>query len=282
MPRNRKSPSKKGSPGWMTTYADMVTLLLCFFVLLYSFSNLDVQKFQAIMSAFQGSLGVLTGGRTVSGEQVIGSPPLNISRTMQLTDMEIEQIQNLYQRLTDMIETGELPGSVELELENRGLVIRFADRLFFDLGRAQLTEEAVAVLDLLTPILRDLPNHVRIEGHTDDLPINNDRFPSNWELSTARATTVIRYLIERKGFSPSRLSAAGYSQYRPLAPNSEDSGRMKNRRVDMVILRLGLSQAEPAQRLGVDTQQQEDAVAESNHSELGGTGDGFTQVGEVD
>lgn len=245
MPSGRKRRERKGSPAWMTTYADMVTLLLCFFVLLYSFSNLDVQKFRAIMSALQGSLGVLPGGKTISPQQAIGSPMLDLQETVLLTQQEIEQIQSLYQSFSDMIKSGELPGSVELHMESRGLVIRFADRLFFDLGQATLREDAKPVLDKVASVLKDLPNHIRVEGHTDNLPIRNQRFPSNWELSTARATTVIRYLIEEKGFSPQKLSAAGYSQYRPVADNGTESGRAKNRRVDIVVLWLGLSKAEP-------------------------------------
>ncbi|NLV91197.1 MAG: flagellar motor protein MotB [Firmicutes bacterium] len=241
----KKRSSGGGSPSWMTTYADMVTLLLCFFVLLYSFSVLDVQKFQAFVASLQGALGVLDGGLSLSPESAVGSPPSVLDHSLQISLEEIAQLQDLYDLLMAMREAGQLPAEVELTVESRGLIIRFADQVFFDLGRANLTEQARAVLNELVPVLRELPNPIRVEGHTDNLPIRNQIFPSNWELSTARATSVIRFLIEEHGFSPTQLSASGYGEYRPVADNSTDSGRARNRRVDIVILRLGLSEAEP-------------------------------------
>lgn len=214
----------------MVTYGDAVTLLLAFFVLLFTFSTIDLQRFQQIMSAFQGSISVLDGGRTVTTDQ---------SLETQMSELDLEQLQRLHAELQEFLEVEGLTGSVEVHLEERGVTVRFADQLFFDLGQAVLKPEAVGVLESLSPILRDIPNPIRIEGHTDDLPIQTAQFPSNWELSTRRATSVIRHLVENHGFSPQRLSAAGYGEHRPLTENDTAEKRAQNRRVDIVIMALG-------------------------------------------
>lgn len=243
--RRRRPPERRGSPAWITTYADMVTLLLTFFVLLYSFSTVDVQKFRAIMAAFQGALGVLDGGRTVSTVSSVSDGSLDIDSAFGMSQTEFQQMQALYEKMQTLVGAGQLPGSVELLMEERGLVVRFADRAFFDSGKADIRTDAMPVLEHIAEVLRPLPNHVRVEGHTDTVPINTERFPSNWELSTARATSVIRFLIEEKKMSPQRLSAAGYGEYRPVDANDTVEGRARNRRVDLVIMHLGLSYTEP-------------------------------------
>ena len=236
--RRRREEQKGGAP-WLTTYGDMVTLLLTFFVLLYSFSTVDAQKFQSLAIALQGALGVLPGGQTVS---VVPQP---ISGGANIPREELDQIRTIYEQMQSFIAHGELSGTVDLIMEERGLVVRFAERAFFDLGKADLRPDTLSVLTKIAEVLRPLPNHVRVEGHTDNLPINTPRFPSNWELSTARATSVIRYLIEEENLDPERLSAAGYGEYRPIDTNDTPEGRARNRRVDLVIMRLGLTSAEP-------------------------------------
>ncbi len=236
MRKSTPEEQSKGAPLWMTTYADMVTLLLAFFVLLFGFSTIDVQKFQAIMSAFRGSIGVLDGGQTVTTDYTLQT---------RSSVLEIEQLRELEAKLQEFLQTEGIEGSVQLQLEERGLTIRFADQIFFDLGRATLKQEGFQILQRLSPILRELPNPMRIEGHTDNLPINTPQFPSNWELSTHRATNVIRYLVEREGFDPHKLSAAGYGEFRPVFPNISESNRAQNRRVDIVIMRIDLWDEEP-------------------------------------
>lgn len=235
MRKKRREHKKPGSPLWMTTYSDMVTLLLTFFVLLFSMSNVDVQKFQAILSAFRGSLGVLDGGMSLSGDIGLQSA----------SELAIEQLYHLEQELKEFIVEQGFEGSVQLQMEERGLIIRFADQIFFDLGKADLKPEAVNILNQLGPMLNKLPNPIRIEGHTDNLPINTIQFPSNWELSTYRATSVIRYLIEHLDLDPDKLSAAGYGEYRPVVDNTNDKNRALNRRVDIIIMRIDLWSEEP-------------------------------------
>ncbi|NLJ79463.1 MAG: OmpA family protein [Firmicutes bacterium] len=232
--RSRDEPS--GAASWLTTYSDMVTLLLTFFVLLFSFSSVDVAKFSAIISAFQGYFGILDGGMSLS-ESALPLP-------FEASELSRQQLLELFEDLSDFIAEEGLEG-VHLELEERGLTVRFADRVFFDLGEAVLKPEARAILDKISPILRDLPNPLRVEGHTDDWPIQTSRFPSNWELSVHRATNVVRYLIEEEDFDAQKLSAAGYSEYRPVLPNDTAENRALNRRVDLVIMSIDLWDQEP-------------------------------------
>lgn len=143
------------------------------------------------------------------------------------------------------VETSELEGKVQAWLDERGLMIRFLDTTLFDLGKADLKPAARVILDNVAEILITLPNRIRVEGHTDNIPINTYLFPSNWELSTARATTVVRYFLEQYGFPPTQFSAAGYGEWHPVVPNDSMENRAQNRRVDIVILRTSIGQEEP-------------------------------------
>jgi len=232
MPRGKKKKDDdldKGSPAWMTTYGDMMTLLLVFFVLLYSFSVMDLDKFKGFISALQSKLGVLDGGMTVSEESALsrGSTgekfnPANYSKVMG----EMQQY----------IETNKLQESISMELSKRGLVIRFTGQILFDIGEALIKPRGREILNDISDILKNVPNDIVVEGHTDNWPINNENFPSNWELSTARATNVIKYFIENGAISPAKLSAAGYSKYHPLFPNDTSEHRANNRRIEVVLL----------------------------------------------
>ena len=232
--REREESTNTGS--WLTTYSDMVTLLLAFFVLLFAFSSIDEGKFSSVINAFQNYLGVLQ-----QGQSFLESPaPLPYD----YSDLGNQQLVELFQQMTEYIEQTGMEG-VELELQERGLIVRFAEQVFFDLGQATLKPNALEILDSLADQLRDLPNPLRVEGHTDDWPIRTSTFPSNWELSVHRATNVVRYLIEEEGFDPQMLSVAGYSEYRPIRPNDTAQNRALNRRVDIVILNIDMWNFEP-------------------------------------
>ncbi len=232
--RRREESSNAGS--WLTTYSDMVTLLLAFFVLLFAFSAVDEGKFSSVINAFQKYLGVFTEGQSILDAP--GPLPFDYS------DMGNRQLMELFEQISDYIEQQGLQG-VELELEERGLIVRFAEQVFFDLGQATLKPEALQILHNFAPQLKDLPNPLRVEGHTDNWPIRTSAFPSNWELSVHRATNVVRYLIEENGFDPEKLSVAGYSEYRPVRPNDTAQNRAINRRVDIVILNIDMWNFEP-------------------------------------
>ncbi|MGE5588732.1 MAG: flagellar motor protein MotB [Clostridia bacterium] len=224
-----------GAPPWITSYADMTQLLLTFFVLLFAFSSIDAIKFRQAVISLQGALGVLTGGPQVlnPGEMPIPKPPSDL-RPSGKSEVELEGVMQEFQ---SFLKDQALTNDVHLEITERGLVVSFMDKVLFDLGQADLRPEARRVLSEVALILREIPNDIRIEGHTCDLPIRTAKFPSNWELSTARACTVLRYFIEAAALAPDRFTAMGYGQYRPKVPNTSEANRALNRRVDIVILK---------------------------------------------
>jgi len=233
MKRRRKT--EQVSTSWLTTYSDLVTLLLCFFVMLYAFSNLDIKKFQGVMAYFQGSIGVLDGS--------------NVIDTPILRDKEEIDLEKLKRALEEYASSSNLDEEITVSIDERGLIIRFMDRVLFDPGKAELKPEAKEILDTVAEILkRDefKDKAIKVEGHADTTPVSpKDGFPTNWELSTARATNVLRYLVEQKGIEGERISASGYSYYRPIAPNDTKENKAKNRRVDIVILKSSQEKYEP-------------------------------------
>ena len=148
----------------------------------------------------------------------------------------------------DVAEQLKASASFEVHEEARGLVISIADTAIFQGGSADMKPEMRKALDTIGAKLEKMHNRVHIEGHSDDIPIHTERFPSNWELSTARATNVLRYLSERSGLPPSRLAASGYGEHYPRVPNTSPENRAKNRRVDIVILRDTKVSQEPQDR----------------------------------
>lgn len=228
-----------GAPAWMSTYGDMVTLLLCFFVLLFSFATLDVQKFEAIKQSMSGSLGILDSGMTLSMEPLANAFPADSPTE------EVEEFKKLYEQMSEYIKENNLEASITLRLDERGLLVRFMDNVLFDSGKADLTPKARDIINKVAEIIRQNDKNIRIEGHTDNVPINTFRFPSNWELSTTRAVNVVKYLIEENGIYAYRLSASGYSDQHPVDDNNTAEGRQKNRRVDMVILRDDIKDFNP-------------------------------------
>lgn len=233
--------SSGGAPGWMTTYGDLITQILIFFVLLFSFSNVDQNKFQAAMLSLQGSLGIIHGGMTFQEEDFIESGQVG---EFLISAEEQREFELLREEVEAIVEGDNLRG-VQVNLDERGLVIRLIEGVLFDSGKADIKDEAKTILDKLAPLLRETHKHIRIEGHTDNLPINTREFPSNWELSTARAVNVVKYMIEKHNFSPYILSAAGYGEYRPIAPNDSAKNRALNRRVDIIILKSTSEANEP-------------------------------------
>ncbi|AGB40637.1 flagellar motor protein [Halobacteroides halobius DSM 5150] len=226
MPRDKDD----NGADWMTTYADMVTLLLAFFVLLYSFSSINAQKFKMMIEGLQGKLGVLEGGKTISESKMINAG-LNSPRIS-------NELSNLYRQVSKYIKENNLEKDINLKVDERGLTIRFTGQVLFELGEAKIKSGSKDTLSQIAAFIKSVPNDVVIEGHTDSLPISNSDFASNWELSTTRATNVIKYFIEQNSITPSRLAAAGYSKYKPIRPNNSPRNRAMNRRVDVVILRM--------------------------------------------
>lgn len=237
MPVKREEETPPGAPLWALSYGDFMSLLLCTFVLLFAFSTVDVARFKEVIFSLQGALGILEGGPRVlmPSELPVPRPPSQISPST-VVPMKLAGLMKEIER--KLVKEGRIEkDKVNFKIDERGLVITFLDNVFFDLGKADLRTEMFPVLDALAESLGGIENHIRIEGHTCNLPINTPRFPSNWELSAARAIAVLRYFIEKKSISPERLIAVGYGEYRPLVPNDSEENRRKNRRVEIVILR---------------------------------------------
>ncbi len=231
MARKKVVVENTGAPAWMATYGDLVTLLLCFFILLFSMSTIDNHKFKAIIISMQGSLGVLDSGIIVEMENIETTFPGDV------IDEEQEEFKKIFRQLDDFIKENDLEKSVTLSIDEKGLLIRFLDTVLFDFGRAEIKEDAKYIINMISNVIKESGKSIRIEGHTDNVPINTDRFPSNWELSTSRAVNVVKYVIELNDIEPWRISAAGYGEYHPIESNDAPSGRQKNRRVDIVIIR---------------------------------------------
>lgn len=239
--RRHKKESEGNKERWLITYADMITLLLIFFIVMYTLSKIDAAKFETLAESLAAVFGA--GGMVLDspGPQIIpGTPPEQVQDLV-----EKAQLDDLKNKLESYIRENGLAARVSVTTEERGIVLSFQDNVLFELGSARLTTRAREILDKVAPILADTPNYIRVEGHTDNLPINNSRFPSNWELSAARATNVVQELIREHGFAPQKLSATAYGEYRPRVPNTSPENRQLNRRVDMVILRSKFAGIEP-------------------------------------
>lgn len=239
VPRSRVSHER-----WLVSYADFITLLFAFFVVLYAFSKADRKKpaqiSAAIDSAFQ-SLSIVSsmpGSRSNMRQEELPSSTSYHSGTEQATSAaevqaDLEQIRfDLQRRLSTQIKQR----TVSVRLGRDGLVISLREAGFFDSGAATPRPETTSTLRQVAESLADSPYDVRVEGHTDTTPIHNSMFDSNWELSSARATHIARMLLQMRALSPEQISAAGYAEYHPIATNDTAEGRAENRRVDLVVM----------------------------------------------
>lgn len=237
-PMASKPLNDTGHSRWMIPYADMLTLLIGFFLVLYSTTMGNQASMQKTMETVQSAL-------RLKNEAVMESHA---------------QLESLQEKLAAMAETPEIDSSeavklqdslkqqgIEVHQQDRGIVITFRDSVLFEPGSAELTPTAKATLSQLVETLRADNHPIRVEGHTDTTPISTPQFPSNWELSTSRATNIVKYLVHDHHFDPSRLSAMGYGEFRPVANNSTIEGKQKNRRVDIVILSGEGAKQEPKQ-----------------------------------
>ena len=161
---------------------------------------------------------------------------------------DIQEFKKIEENIKAFLQEKGAEDKVKMEIGPRGLVISLKDTEFFDSGKANVRAQSMYLLDNITQAISKYSNSIRIEGHTDNVPIKTSQFPSNWELSTARATNIVRYLIDAHEFPPERVSAIGYGEYRPIADNGTEEGRQKNRRVDVVVLSNAGEQGEPTTR----------------------------------
>ncbi len=215
---------------WLLTYADLITLLLAFFIMMYTFSKQDAQKYNEVTahlkSIFSGGSGIAKKGN------LEGKLPVDLQMQAGSNAMIEERIKQEFREIAD--ENG-LKNNITVFTDARGVVVRIMDKAFYDEGKADLKQGAKNALDKIIPIMKDIKNHIRIEGHTDDTPISKGEFKSNWELSVRRATEVVRYIVEKGPIAPDRVSATGYAEYRPIVSNDTAENKALNRRVEIII-----------------------------------------------
>lgn len=262
MSRRKKTESHENSERWLISYGDFVTLLFALFVVLFSSSQVDKRKVgmlaEAIQVAFQ-QLGIFKTSNTHIALSRTNPMPFsqvqmveNVARTTALSRVVApptgvpSQVNALWHvaKIRQELEKALAPQlrrhDVRLFTNKEGLVISLEEVGFFASGSAVLKPEALPTIQKIAAILAHVPEDIRVEGHTDNVPIHNQQFASNWQLSTARATEVLHLLITLFGIVPNRLSAAGYAQFHPVASNTTSAGRAMNRRVDIVVLRNDL------------------------------------------
>lgn len=219
--RKKKERSELGqtTPGWITTFGDAMSLLLCFFVMLFAATSLNEVKVKQGLGSLKGALGGIVEG--VKKESIIPQKGA---------------MERLSEGMKEYIVSEGLEKEVKISSLSEGISISLSSPAFFDSGKAKLRKEAFPLLNKIITLLKEIPNQIRIEGHTDNLPIHTEEFPSNWELSAARAINVGKYLIKGK-ISPERIGVIGYADSRPLFPNDTPEHRALNRRVEIFILK---------------------------------------------
>lgn len=245
--------SAPGQHRWIFSYADFITLLFAFFTTLYGISTIDSAKFGSaatgLQSAFAGGSRGAPANEARPGQAAVadatapspGPRPLAVhsgpDAPPSLPGGHAEvSLDTMRARLQGRLDAPVREGRVSLDLDPRGLVVSIRESGSFATGSAEVSPDARAVVAEIAAAVREVGNLVRVEGHTDDVPIHTPQYGSNWELSTARATSVVALLVGVHAIDPSQLSAAGYSQYHPRARNDSDANRARNRRVDVVIL----------------------------------------------
>lgn len=234
----REDNKNKGSPPWITTFSDMMSLLLTFFILLYSMSSIDAIKFKNISQSLQGVLSGLGYTKIVEGPSKDMELPSDTETPIgDDTDSTIIQdILEVYNLVLDYVDSQGLDANVTVDMDKRGVFVDIKEAILFESGSAEIKEDGLNVLERLKGIFNDFDNEIVIEGYTDDVPMRSPQFASNWELSTGRAVAVLRYLAEKGGIAPTRLAATGYGEYRPIVPNDSVANRASNRRVNILII----------------------------------------------
>ncbi|WP_243291708.1 flagellar motor protein MotB [Bacillus sp. FJAT-47783] len=253
--RRRKKEEQHTDESWLIPYADLLTLLLALFVILFGMSSLDAQKFRQLASAFNATL---TGG---TGVLEYPYPPNEIEKTdvenadllkMKEEEKEAErnkikeeknQLNEVEEKINTYIDEKNLSGKLQTTLTSEGLLITILDDILFDSGKADVRNQDIQLAKEISELLvMNPPHHVVISGHTDNVPIKNSHFDSNWHLSVMRAVNVMKILLENEQLDPKMFSAKGYGEFKPVASNDTAVGRQKNRRVEILVLPYGTNE----------------------------------------
>ncbi|MDE2482100.1 MAG: OmpA family protein [bacterium] len=240
-----KKPEEKletaGMMRWLLTYADMITLMLALFIILFAMSTISRVKVQAFAKSVSGGFNNVWSINQPPNGGANGSQSFDASSSIPAIEKELEKY----------VKQNHLQQQVQVHDETRGLVITLlSDKSYFDSGSAEMRPQTLQILDTIAPLLKRNRNQIRVEGNTDNVPISTAEFPSNWELSTARAVGVVRYLVEHEGIAPTRVSAAGYGEFKPRTQNRTESERQQNRRVDIVLLNGNANAAASSEEKG--------------------------------
>ncbi|WP_445002179.1 flagellar motor protein MotB [Exiguobacterium alkaliphilum] len=236
------------SEGWLIPYADLLTLLLALFIVLFASSNVDQTKLEKMSRSFNQ---VFSGGTSVFQASTASNSDINRTNNTDTTanprTYELAKLDELKEQVNEYIKQNGLQDEIEATINSSGLVLTIQDRALFSMGEATLDAEARAVARSISGILEQAGNReIVVSGHTDNVPINTARFPSNWELSSARATAFMRGLLTNDTLNPGQFTLASYGEYKPIATNSTPEGRAKNRRVEVLIKPLvDLSEGAP-------------------------------------
>ena len=231
--KNRKSGSNHSddSPGsgWEIIYSGFVLILLSFFIMLSSFSTMEAAKVMQFVKSFVSAVSVLPSGSKFD------SGTIALTGKVDMVDIRSE-LAKIFNNLDELAQQFHLQDQINLAFIGEGLVMRLSEHALFDLGAADISVDALPLLDKIGAVISKTDYLIRIEGHTDDLPIQTALFPSNWELSTARAVNVLRYFIKNHNIDPQRLAAEGFGEFHPLVVNDSPENRAKNRRVEIIFV----------------------------------------------
>lgn len=225
--RAKKAPAESA---WILTYSDMVTNLLCFFVLLYSFASIDAAKFKSVSMSMSRAFGGGENGVFDSSDS--GNTPMEGSPQYAAGTAN----EKMYEQVLKYMQDNKMEAKVQIRQESRGVVIELKENVLFESGKADLIPESIPVLKKVAGLLNKFPNDVIVEGHTDNLPIRSGYYQSNWELSTDRAVKVVRYFTDTEKLEGKRFTAVGCGEYKPIDTNDTNEGRKNNRRVNILIV----------------------------------------------
>lgn len=236
---------------WLLSYADFITLLMIFFIIMYAISNVDKEKYKQVAAGLSAAMGggssiniIDSGSGEPDSEVVIPEVVIDEDLIRAEEEKKLEEVKGAVDKY---LEESGLSDSVETTIEERGLVLSFKDSLFFDSAKAEVKSGEVRQLTEIGKILNQAiisDSLIRVEGHTDNVPIKNEVFKSNWDLSVIRASNVAQILINESQIEPHRISVVGYGEYRPKADNNTESGRAANRRVDILIMNSEYNEVE--------------------------------------